>query len=464
MKKWIAVLIFLCAYTMIYAQQLTVSSVSMRLQDARAASQPRTDAKGMKCAIVHVGIVGVDDLLFSDAVGNVERNLSEYIVYVPNGLSSLHYKSKSGRYAGEIVFDDYGLNIESLLSYEVILETDSHFRSAVFSIHPKNATLILDGKTFTVNNDGIVVVEKPVGNYDYYVKADGYISQSGTIELTEDKITSVSEIVLEELLYPVSIKVFPNNATVFIDNIPHTVQSLSNLQLSKGSHSIRVTAPNCKDEKRTINVTNSMSTEYFALKEAKHEVVIHKEESSKTGHNIRNALYFSFGLAGYYAKEEYDANIGGVKFELSSMFHFGSAFAMRVGAGVSLTSPTYSDDFEYREILEDSVSHISFDAPLQLGVSIPFGKYNRHLFSIFGGVYGRASFYIGNSGTSDKFAEILENHYELGDYYDYGFRASIRIDFSKFTIGFDFDRSLNGFGNGGCITAGWKIPISKVID
>ena len=41
----------ICAYSTIYAQQLSVKSVNLRPQDARARTNPRDDAKGKKCAI-----------------------------------------------------------------------------------------------------------------------------------------------------------------------------------------------------------------------------------------------------------------------------------------------------------------------------------------------------------------------------------------------------------------------------
>ena len=89
MKRLFISLLMICAYTVIYAQQLTVKSVNLRPQDARARTNPRDDAKGQKCAIIRVGVVGVENLVFPDAVGNVERSLSEYIVYVPEGIKSL---------------------------------------------------------------------------------------------------------------------------------------------------------------------------------------------------------------------------------------------------------------------------------------------------------------------------------------------------------------------------------------
>lgn len=81
-----------------HAQQLNVKSVTLRRGDITARTSPRDDAKGNKCAIIRVGVVGVEDLEFPDAVGEVEYSKNEYVVYVPDGLKKLRYKSKSNKY------------------------------------------------------------------------------------------------------------------------------------------------------------------------------------------------------------------------------------------------------------------------------------------------------------------------------------------------------------------------------
>ena len=448
---------FVCATSS--AQEMIVKSVRLRPQDARARTNPRNDANGKKCAIIRVGVVGVEDLVFPDAVGNVERSLSEYVVYVPDGLKSLKYKSKSGTYLGSISFENDGLEIISLASYDVVFESANHLRSAIFSIHPANATLFFDGKKIKVNGDGIAMINRPVGDYSYRVEAKGFLSQQGTVTLKEDDISTVSDIVLEEQLYPVAISVFPEYATVFIDNVRYSKESMADLKLPEGKHSIRVTASNYKEEERTINVNSSMSSAYFSLKEAKEEVVKHKEERSRTSINIRNAFYLTGGLEALLPEKDNEFNLGGLKIDFSFVHHFGGIFAMREGIGASFLTPSYNDDFEGKEILKDSIMNIAVDIPIQLGIRIPFGKYNRHLFSIFAGAYGRAIFLTKGKDEAESYRKKLsEDHFELKEEcYDWGVRGSFKLDISKFTIGADIAKSLNGYGFSGSITLGVKL-------
>ena len=450
----------ICAYSAIDAQQLTVKSVNLRPQDARARTNPRDDAKGKKCAIIRVGVVGVENLVFPDAVGNVERSLSEYVVYVPDGLKSLNYKNKSGQEEGSINFDDYGLEINSLASYDVVFESEDRLRSAIFSIQPANATLTFDGKKVDVNSDGIAMINKPVGEYSYMVMADGYLGQSGTVTLTEDDISTVTDIILEQQLYPVTIKVFPEESTVFIDNVPYTKDALSDLKLPGGKHELRITAANYRDKESTINVSSNMSPYTFTLKEANNILVEHKEERSKTSINIRNAFYVTGGIEGILPQEK-DANftLGGLKFDFSFVHHFAGILGMREGLGLAYMAPSYSEEFEGKELLKDSLSYLSVDIPIQIAISFPFGKYNRHLFSLFGGGYARGIFLLNGHNQAEQYREILsDDHFELkGENYDFGLRASLKLDISKFTLGADIAKSLNGYGFSGSITLGVKL-------
>jgi len=442
MKRLLFLLIVLCESTILFAQQLTIKTVSLRPGDARARTNPRDDANGKKCAIIRVGVVGVENLVFPDAVGNVERSLSEYVVYVPEGLKSLKCKTKEGAILSEIIFDDWDMEINSLASYEVVIESDSHLRSAIFSIQPKNAQLVFNGEKIKVDADGMAMINKPVGEYSYQVTAKGFESQSGTVTLTEDDISTVTNVVLQEILYPVNINVFPEDATVFIDNVPYSKEARVDLQLAGGKHSIRVTATNYEDDERTIEVKNGLTPLYFALKENKQKVVKHKEERTRTSVNVRTSVYPLLGVeAELYDKNKYDAHKWGIKWHILSLIHhFGGIFGVR--EGVSIGWMYLDKDMKYDKIenVSDSTNTTFFvEVPLQVGLSIPFGKYNKHLFSVLGGGYGKVYFLpLKDEKNLDK-----DSHKTS---WDYGLRLTAQLDISKFSFGADVSNSLNGKG------------------
>lgn len=466
MKKLFISFLLICIYSVTYAQNLTVKSVNLSPLDSRASRNPRDDGKGNQCAIIRIGVVGVDNLVFPDAVGNVERHLSEYVVYVPAGLKTFKYRNNAGKELGTIIFDEYGLEIEAKHVYNVIF---GQLRSAIFSIQPVHATLFFDGKKVEVNSDGIAMINKPVGNYSYTVEAKGYIGQEGIVSLEEDDISTVTDIFLEEQLYPVTINVFPENATVFIDNVPYTNEALSDLQLPDGKHNIRITATDYQDKEETITVNSSTTSFVFSLKKVKQEIILHKEERTRTSINIRNAIYIVGGFAMNAASDigklfgsnnAYDFGV-----ELSAVQHFGGLFALREGISLGILKSNKNE--KYIDLAYDSETDSlcllpRIDVPLQLGISVPFGLYNQHLFSAFGGGYARVIWHSDWKETEYKPDENNAKKSDVDDYmFDYGIRLSAKLDLGHFTIGVDFSQSFNDLGFSAGVNLGVKLYLFK---
>lgn len=462
MKKLLLIFLMICASLSTYAQQLTVKTVNLRPQDARARTNPRDDAKGQKCAIIRVGVVGVENLVFPDAVGSVDRSLSEYVVYVPKGLKSLKYKTKTGTNLGEIIFDDWDMEINSLASYDVIFESDSHLRSAIFSIHPKNAQLVFNGEKVNVDAEGMAMINKPVGDYSYQITADGFESQSGTVSLTEDDISTVTDVVLQEILYPVNINVSPENATVFIDNVPYSKEAMADLQLTGGKHSIRVTATNYEDDERTIEVKSGLSPIYFALKENKQEIIKHKEERTRTRTSVRGAAYYT--LSGeLYDKMKYNGFDYGGKIGLHFLQPFAGILAFKLGVEGGIMHLNKVVKFDLNKNLNDSTSSSGLlEIPIQLGVGIPFGKYNRHYFSIMGGGYYRWTWVRTNEKLGYD-SEKNEEKFAHDPVHDYGIRVSAMLDFAFIGVGAEYSKSLNNHGQYFGIKIAYKMRFGGTI-
>ncbi|MBR0116790.1 MAG: PEGA domain-containing protein [Prevotella sp.] len=468
MKRIVFSFLLLALFLTGYAQQLNVKSVSLRHNDARARTNPRDDAKGNKCAIIRVGIVGVDDLEFPDAVGDVEHSMSEYIVYVPSGLKKLKYKNKTGQYQGSIDFDDYGLEVNPLTSYDVIFETDNHLRAAIFSIIPANAKLTFNYQKVKVDKDGIAIVNVPPGNYSFSVEADGYQTFTDMVSLTEDDISTTTSVNLEQKKHRLTIEVYPFDAGVFIDNEP---SSAGMVELSEGKHTIRVTAPKFEDKERTIMVDHDMK-ESFSLEEVKPEVVKHKEERTRTSISVRGANYLNVGFAmlGIPSIDELSKkeNAWDFNLEYTRVYHFAGIMGVRFGLGGGLIKSNKNE--KYIEIAYDMeidsllwIFHV--DIPLQLGVSLPFGKYNQHMLNVYGGGYGR---YLSNVGIREDYLapddDLVKNFKEDDKKeagYDYGIRVNASIDIGHFTVGAELNQSLNDFGFSAGVNIGWKIYRKK---
>ena len=194
------------------------------------------------------------------------------------------------------------------------------------------------------------------------------------------------------------------------------------------------------------------------LKDAKHEVVKHKEERSRTNISIRNAFYITGGFS--FAGAENVGKIFGGKnaldfgAEISAVQHFGGVFGVREGISLYFMQPNGNDKYFEMSVYKDSLMWLSlFDVPLQIGISFPFGAYNRHLFSVFAGGYGS---YLWNQDShewavreltdDEKKIEVKDADKKDKDYWDYGLRLSAKLDIGHFTLGVDLSQSLHKMG------------------
>lgn len=454
MKKIILGIIFFVATILCaQSQNVTVKSVSLLQNDLEARTQPRNDKNGEPCAIIKVGIVGVEDLQFPDAVGDVKYGASEYVVYVPNGLKNLKYHNANGKLSGEVKLDsDYGIEIEKQRTYRLLLDTEDHFRAAVFAVNPPTAKLTVDNHNEPLDENGMTTLKLPIGKHQYKIEAKGYYNKSGEFELIEDELSKTIAIELIQHTQFVEFHIAPYNATMFVDNIaqPLNDKGIYHLELGEGQHIIRLTADNQKDFEKKLDISESSPKEYyFTMEAAKTEVITHNEEKSKTAFNVRNFFYINPG-AWIYNKDDYRAYSWGWGGELGYEMHFLRILALRVGFGIGFDSFTEDNELVERlnpglELSQSSSSSGSYDGgmhfevPVGIGINLPF-YYNTHSFeALFGG------YYRWNLLTTDD----DQNH----TFTDYGLKVQTFLFFHKFSIGAEARKSLNqrGFYFGGSI-------------
>ena len=113
-----------------------------------------------------------------------------------------------------------------------------------------------------------------------------------------------------------------------------------------------------------------------------------------------------------------------------------------MGWGVNLG--TQFMDSDYSDDEKDGDVAFYADAPLQAGFSIPFGKDTRHMFSVLGGTYGKYAVNLGTDFLKDSDSSSKSS--SGNDYFDYGLRGTVRLDFNQFNISFDISNSLNDKG------------------
>lgn len=439
MRKALLFLVAVCTVFVAEAQKVTVKSVSPAdMNDLTARREARKDPSGKNCALIRVGIVGVNDMSFPDAVGNVAHDGSEYQVFVPEGLQSLRYSGGSGKIRGVVKFVNYPAvgAITSNSVYRIIFETEDRQRMAIFKVTPHTARLTVDGQPVKLDAEGMAKIEKPMGSYEYRLSAPRYETLVDKIVLPEDELSVTKVINLEQVKYPVSFSGVPSNANLTVDGESYGPLSLnSNLKLSEGQHTIHLQAEGYNDIEQTISVGAGMVPLSLFMQQKREIEVIDKTGVSRTSLNLRPGHYLTFG-GHLFDKKKYDAQKWGFSVNYSAMQHFAAILALREGVGIGWS---YLDKDEMKNTFDATpkdTTTLYVDVPLQMGISVPINSFRTCLFSIMGGGYGKYM-WTKMQGSSDK---------DSKNAWDYGLRLTAILEISKFIIGAEVSTSLNSKG------------------
>ena len=449
----------MCA-VMSQAQNYTVKSVNLLASDLTARKNLRNDSNGVPCAVIKLNIVGVKDLQFPDAVGEVQYSLGEYIIYVPENLATFTFYNNDKSISQQIKFDDWGYEtIERQQVFRIVLDSDNKLRTAIFSIYPQNAKLKFNGKNIELDNAGVAIIEERIGEYSYEVSAEGYESVSGQLALTDEDVSTMSNIVLQEKKYSLELNSNVSGPAVYIDNVSmgNLTSTKSEYHLTEGKHVVRLVAPKYKDFETQINITGNTKLP-VKMDEMHQKVIKYRKERSRTRTSVRDAFYFNVGAEGdesFNIDNDYSYR-DKFKVQLAYSTHFAGIFELSTGIGAGYM------DLDYE--IEDEVDPnnydkgVFFDLPLQVGLGLPYGRYNQHKLSVLAGGYGRCYCLVAETNnenaTNNDESEVTDVSY----YGDYGLRASVRLDFNALSLGCDYSISLHDSNRSFIgVNLGWKI-------
>lgn len=463
MKK---ILLLLCAASLTFlstnAQTLKVKKFKKEPMNAEAAKNKVKDSNDQNCALILVDVVGVGNIKFSEAVGETKYALNEYKVYVPQNTKRLSYTY--GNKTGTYNLDSIGIELESLCTYRLTMEnTENKLRSAVFYIEPLNALLTFDGKPVSLDENGVIAIDRPIGTYTYSVSASGYEEKSGSITLTEDEINHTENITLQQKMHNVALSCPVKEATLFIDNEPYgTIAELGDcLRLSEGEHSYRITCDGYKEVNGNVLVNDDTSKIIEQPKKLKGKTIKHNELQTKTNISFRNSFDILFSGSAFM-KDDFKSCLA--QLELAWNQHLLGIFTLREGlsGGVGYASDDYSILFDkYYLQQKDDKKHEAVPAvvqiPIQAGVTLPLSRSGRVYVELLGGVYG--SYYYTGHKNSD-----LEGDYTQSvqtELWDWGLRVNALFYLNKVVIGFEGSNSMynENLGMQVGVKIGYKITL-----
>lgn len=186
MRRLLFIYLFIASIGTIYSQELKIVRFEQGLTDLSASVNVRNDINGVPCALIKVQLA-LQNVSFSGSVmGDVEKKVSEYWVYMPSGTKRLTI-NHSAYLPLKIEFADYGINkLESKNTYVCVVSIPFSGDADKISINcnePK-AMLYIDSQylgdvssKYTISN----------GIHDIKLSAEGYYEYISKIVVSEDR-------------------------------------------------------------------------------------------------------------------------------------------------------------------------------------------------------------------------------------------------------------------------------------
>ena len=267
MRYWFLVLMGAMVSFASFAQKISVESFSLAATDISAQTQPRKDLNDEPCALVKVQFVG--DIL--DVEGNVIKPLvkkgNETWAYMTHGSQQMKVLTKD--YLPIMVdFSNYGISqVEKNKTYVLVLikpvgsaeSVDAGGNFYALSVQPKNAMLTIDGVLQPSSSDGEYSAMLPYGTHTYKVEAGGYISKSGTFEVSSGDMTPINVSLLSAMA-SVSITCPTPAVSLYVDKkaVGNSPWSGS---LKEGMHLLEARKSGYRSQQKTIQLAQQQELE-----------------------------------------------------------------------------------------------------------------------------------------------------------------------------------------------------------
>lgn len=248
MKKLLYLLLLISPA--LYAQELKVKSFVEAPQDLSARTNPRNDLNGVPCALVKVELA-VEAAQFSgNVMGDVERKVNTYWVYMSAGSKRLKVMHPNFLTLN-VEFADYNIaevqrNSTYVLSISMPAVATGPARPVVtqqyvlFNVQPKDAVVELADQVLEVA-DGTAQKRMAFGTYKYKVQAPMYHPAEGVVEVNDPKAKHIVNVELRPAFGFLSVPGTGDlaGAKVYVDDELVGSTPYRSGRLASGQHKVR---------------------------------------------------------------------------------------------------------------------------------------------------------------------------------------------------------------------------------
>ncbi len=255
-------LILSLSHLPLFAQKLTVESMQLLSNDVTAMTNQRQDLNGEYAGIVKVQLA-VDGAKFEgNVIEQTKHETGEYWVWLAKDTKRMKIYAPGYLPLELNFYKSYGIKIEPKRTYQLVVASSSVVAPQsdnkgflAFEVEPKNATLSIDGSKVGLLDGQYSNLVKQ-GSYEYEVTADGYESQSGRVQVTDQ--TQPVVVRLQSLMSTLLVSCATAGAEIYLDGqlrgkAPQT------LTLLKGSHQVEARLEGYRSFREDISVSEKES-------------------------------------------------------------------------------------------------------------------------------------------------------------------------------------------------------------
>lgn len=184
MKRFLSIIILLFTVTMVFAQEITVTSMDLLSNDLTARVNSRKDLNGNYCALIKVQLP-VEGLQFEgNVIGKADYHVNEYYVYMTAGSKGLMIRHP--KYQLLVVnFPDYGISsVESRTTYGLKLKADQLITERVIfdtvmvvdtiKVHTPVSVAANNNISYEISDEGVLTIKDiPIIKRPYSVYVEG---------------------------------------------------------------------------------------------------------------------------------------------------------------------------------------------------------------------------------------------------------------------------------------------------
>lgn len=196
------------------AQSLSVESFKLLETDltANTTGTMMRDQNGNVAALIRVVTTEKGFVFDGGMMGIVgtKQDVGEILVYVPGGIQKITVKHEQLGVLRDYYFPvpiEKGRTYELKLISGQIQTTVIKAQTAqyvVFSVNPSNATVAIDGVSYSLNGDGQLSVRLPFGDHTYKIEAPSYAQEDGIFSVGQEK--SKITVNLKSLMAELTVK------------------------------------------------------------------------------------------------------------------------------------------------------------------------------------------------------------------------------------------------------------------